>query len=92
MRIKFDKKKSNQIIRDKIEKQFQLRKKRKTKNNNKKNENQIWYKNQISRNEIEKKFNKTFKTKYIVIKRMRTKFDIKIKCQRMKWKIKKLIQ
>jgi hypothetical protein len=41
MRIKFDKKKSNQIIRDKIEKQFQLRKKRKTKNNNKKNENQI---------------------------------------------------
>jgi hypothetical protein len=34
MRIKFDKKKSNQIIRDKIEKQFQLRKKRKTKNNN----------------------------------------------------------
>jgi hypothetical protein len=48
MRIKFDKKKSNQIIRDKIEKQFQLRKKEKLK---------------------------------ITIKRMRTKFDIKIKYQ-----------
>jgi len=40
---------------------------------NSKNNDQIWYKNQVSRNEIEKtnQLNKWFKTKYFAIKRMR---------------------
>ena len=44
-------------------------------------------KNQVLRVEFEKKkLDKLFKTKYIAIKRMRTKFDIKIKCKGMKLK------
>jgi hypothetical protein len=42
----------------------------------------------MSMDEIEKKINKGFKTKCIIIKRIRTKFDIKIKCQLMKLKNK----
>jgi hypothetical protein len=44
-------------------------------NNNHKNKDQSWYKNQINqilRDEIEKKI----KTKYTTIKSLRTKFDI----------------
>jgi len=37
---------------------------------------------------LKKKINKGFKTKCIIIKRIRTKFDIKIKCQLMKLKNK----
>jgi hypothetical protein len=42
----------------------------------------------MSRDEIEKKFNKGFKTKYIAIKRMSTKSNIKIKYIGMKLKKK----
>jgi hypothetical protein len=40
----------------------------------------------MSRDEIEKKINKGFKTKYIAIKRMSIKSNIKIKCIGMKLK------
>ena len=42
----------------------------------------------MSMDEIENNNNKGFKTKYITIKRIRTKYDIKIKCQFMKLKNK----
>jgi len=42
----------------------------------------------MSMDEIEKKINKGFNTKYITIKRIRIKSDIKIKFQLMKLKNK----
>ena len=44
----------------------------------------------MSRKEIEKKINKGFKTKYITIKRIKIKYDIKIKYEGMRMKKKTL--
>jgi hypothetical protein len=41
-----------------------------------KNKDQSWYKNQIKSNSKGWNFLKKIKTKYIAIKRLRTKFDI----------------
>jgi len=54
---------------------------RKSKNNNKKNKNQIWYKNKMSMNIFFKKINKKFKIKYIAIDQI----YIKINCKEMKF-------
>jgi hypothetical protein len=46
----------------------------------------------MSKDEIKKKINKGFKAKYIAIKRMSTKSNIKIKCIGMKLKKNNLIK
>jgi len=75
------------MLKDKIENKIQLWKWKKNVNNNQKNDDQIWYKNQIKpnykgRNWREK--NKKIKTtKQIGIKIIRIKLDIKTKLNQM---------
>jgi hypothetical protein len=62
-----------------------------TKNNNDKNENHIWYKNKISRDKIQRKFNsiKDLRgNKKIAVKKTRIKSNIKTKSKWIKMKKK----
>lgn len=81
-------KKKKKIIRDEIEKQFQLKKRiRTTKNNNKKIRTIFDIKIKCQWMKFKDKlFNNGFKTKNIIIKKIKTKFNIKTTCIWMQWK------
>jgi len=87
MGTKFDIKKTKQMLKDKIENKIQLWKWKKNINNNQKNMDQIWYKNQIKPNydgrNWREKNKKRKTTKQIGIKIIRIKLDIKIKLNQM---------
>jgi len=59
-----------------IDKKISIKNDKRKANNNYKNKDQDWYKNQIKSNSKGWNWKKKIKTKYITIKSLRIKFDI----------------